>query len=1275
MEMEKKNPCKRIVDLVSLTPERANNLPDDLKEHVDKCSACQVEIQASKRLISILEDVGNEFTPSISPLELANRAMAGRQDQQQQSGGFNRWFIFAPTAIASVLLAFFFVVKPMMLKSTASKVKTAKGESSKLANLVAVKIISINAKGERKEVKNPTSQAIVTGHGEKAIVYLSDGTTMWVNHQTTLLVSKDSPRKIELDKGEIFLDVVRQGSLPSLNVKVPSGLVKVVGTKLNISARQDMSVVDVVRGKVIVESGGGSSSVTVGGEAILMKGRTPLIQAVDDLGVVAEWTSESSGEIVSSGFGKLKAKKPGEKKTREQALRLIDHKVKVKIQGRIVRTEVEEEFQNDTGTTLEGIYNFPLPPDAKIAALDLVVEGKWEHGAIVERSRGNKIWSGVIRNAAPKKKRRQKIEYIWVPGPWKDPALLNWKQGSDFELKIFPIPKHGSRRIRIAYTQVLKAIPGGRRYVLPLAKTTSGKAATSRFRFEATIGGVKSPDDIRVTPYEVESVKKGNSIVIKMDKKEFAPVGDIVVDIPNEKPAQEIFAYAYKKPGKEKSNGYAMVAIKPQLPFLVGTSSLDLVLVVDSSYSMQKARLGRAARVVELLAGEVGPKSRVTLMSCASHCKIHGAAFQVGSKTTATTMKNAVLSIKPLGSTRLVHMMDQASKVLKKHGINKKKARIIYLGDGVPTVGEMDTVELGKQVGHILGGTRLTTVGLGGTVDELSLRAMARASGGAFVNMVPGTRLRSIAFRVLQRQWGHPLRKAFLKLPRGAVQVAPGKIGDVLWPGEELLIAFRMEKEEVKGDIELSGVLETGKFKRTYKVNLKSTTSGGNAFLPRMWAERRIDDLQAQEGDKARDKIVKISTNHHVLSRFTSLIVLESPAMAKAFGVKDTRPAVEWSGDDATVTAQVQAPKEAKGSSSFMGSGKSKKSRKRPMANSISMDEISIISKSSSPRRSRRPRRRGGSFVPMRKVWYRVAKIRRYSGPQAKDWSELQKAKMKRTENPSSRERTRDLVRAYIKMGQLDKASEVANHWLKKDRLDAGALVALSGIATLRGDVSLSNLYLASALDVDPRNSAAHSRMFNLYRASGDFKMMCAHAITRSYLSSKNWEYAVEAARCDSDKTRHFTNLKGWRLKRAEKKVLKATSQGNMWERLMVDASWEGNQDVDVVVISPKGRILSWQGGAKRTKTRTINGRSSERLSISMEERGKYTIMLVARKGSKLAGKSLKGKVKLSSYDSTRIYPFTMESNTLRLSEIKIRSKFRYERVNGGRRFNRRRFK
>ena len=65
------------------------------------------------------------------------------------------------------------------------------------------------------------------------------------------------------------------------------------------------------------------------------------------------------------------------------------------------------------------------------------------------------------------------------------------------------------------------------------------------------------------------------------------------------------------------------------------------------------------------------------------------------------------------------------------------------------------------------------------------------------------------------------------------------------------------------------------------------------------------------------------------------------------------------------------------------------------------------------------------------------------------DAVELDRRKRKLEENTQSRDRTQRLVRWYVRTGNLDAAEKLANQWLAKDRMDAGVLIHLAGIAEL----------------------------------------------------------------------------------------------------------------------------------------------------------------------------------------------------------------------------------
>jgi ferric-dicitrate binding protein FerR (iron transport regulator)/Mg-chelatase subunit ChlD len=1252
-------------------------------------------------LVTLLEEHHAGCEPSVSPSELVERAMAGRKDVAERGdaagssaspspaagdierggeGGIlaflrrPRVWAVAAGAAAAVALA---VVAVMSWPQQGKNEREAKRSPRYVLAAVQCRSVAPSGKSVERECHPDGKNVLSTGRDERLEVTLSDETVVWLNHSTRVEIEKDENRALELVRGEALLDVVRQKGLPSLKVALPTGGVEVVGTKLQVKAQGEYSFVDVVRGKVVVEAGGKKRAVMAGGEAVLARNEEPVIQPASNLGVALEWAEVTHGRSEGpGGFGSLTARRPGKSDDDDQALRLVDHKVRVKVRGRMVRTEIEEEFFNDSNHTMEGIYKFPLPSDAKIAALDLEVNGEWKHGAVVERKRGDKIWRGVIRRATPKKKRKKREEFVWVPGPWRDPALLKWKQGNQFELRIFPIPKKGSRKVRIAYTQLLKPVPGGRRYVLPLAAAPSGKPRSEKFDLEVSIGGLSDSSELRISPYELSATEKKGEVVLGMKKESFAPKGDIVIDIPDDRPAREVQAYSYKSPTRGRREGFALLALRPKIPYKASAKRLDLLFVVDSSYSMQTARLKRAASMIETLTRELGAKDRVAVMSCATRCRMASEGFVAATPAAAERLKEKVAGLEPLGSSRLAAAFEKAGRFMEEAGVGPATGRVIYLGDGVPTVGEIETVPLAAKVKESLGGTRLTTVSLGGQIDELTMKALAHAGGGAFVSYPAGAKLGSVAFTVLQRQWAEPLREAGLLLPSGVSGPVPEEL-DEIWPGEEKLVAVRVSGD-IADEVVLTGKLDGEELERRYRVTLRPRPRGGNAFLPRLWAEMRIAMLEHKGGRSDRDEVVELSKRYHVLSRHTSLLVLESKAMAKAFGVEDTRPEVEWTGDadlheeeTAVLGGTGGGGGKSIGGGGFAADGLSAKPRRAAKSSVAPLMRGKVAAESaasSGPSSGQvwRPRRRPRRMIRMKRVWYRVAAISRHEGARKDESKELRERVAAFEKNPDSRDRTRELLRWYVRSGELTKAEETARHWLSKDRLDAGALVELAGISALKGKMEKGRELLASAVDVDPRNAKAHTRMYELYQAAGEETLMCDHALTRSIVASRNRDYAVSAARCDGDAARHLADLDDRARRKAKKELEQKPKQAkSFWDRLIVKGEWSGGRDVDIVVITPKGRVVSWMGGARRVKSRHVFSHRREALACSMWERGLYQIVMVPveRRGAGKGSAAINGKVTIESYKSKKTLSFASNGEPVRLARIRIRSKSKLVRA------------
>src|SRR5262245_59208981 len=152
------------------------------------------------------------------------------------------------------------------------------------------------------------------------------------------------------------------------------------------------------------------------------------------------------------GIGTMTARVPGSEAVVE-GVRLLSHHVRTVIQDGFARTEIEEEFLNETGRILEGRYVFPLPPRASISRLALWVGSTLVEGEIVERERASRIFRSIVNDTVRP----------------RDPALLEWVRGSEFSMTIFPIPAHAARKVVLGYDEVLAAEQGTLRYVLPLS--------------------------------------------------------------------------------------------------------------------------------------------------------------------------------------------------------------------------------------------------------------------------------------------------------------------------------------------------------------------------------------------------------------------------------------------------------------------------------------------------------------------------------------------------------------------------------------------------------------------------------------------------------------------------------------------------------------------------------------------------------------------------------------------------------------------------------------
>ena len=797
----------------------------------------------------------------------------------------------------------------------------AQGVSIRLANATEFAAATSGA-----EVQ--AGSTVRTDERTRLIMELSDGSTLTVNHNSEVTFDAERPRTLTLTRGDLVAEVAHLENGPHAFYRTPTGVVEVLGTKFVLSATEETASVRVTRGSVRVESVGtvgSTAEVKTGQEGLMPKAGAISVGPVTNLAQELAWselgTTENSTEPTISGVGELRASRPGEREETERPLTLAHHRSTVRIVGNVARTEIEETFQNDSEHTLEGIYKFPLPADARIASLQLEVDGVWEQGAFIERNRAQRIWRGVIRNATPQAQRVQNEEFIWVPGPWRDPALLEWQRGGKFELRIFPIAARSSRRIRIAYTQNI-APNGlqGRRYVHPLPQSADESTRIGRFEVDVRVAG--NEGEVAASGYEMAKTTDGDATQLRFASENFLPNGDLIVDYQLPNPDGEVRFWTFAgdatapvpEDTRERNNvvndaqrvlnndgrGYAVFAIRPDLPGWTESAERDYVFVVDSSQSMVGERFERASTLVSRIIGEMDRRDRFMVLTCDATCRSMTPDPAHPSGQMAGQVQSWLGTVEPAGSSDLTYAMGQAVESLEGKRQADRDVRVIYVGDGIASVGHRRAASIREEVDAMAeddAQVSYSAVGIGGDSDTTILQTVARAGRGHYVPYVPGQTMAGAALAVLQTTYGVSLTNAHVVLPDGVEDIAPTQLPTIRM-GEEVLVVGRLTGETIQGNVELSGKVAGQVFEQRYPVTVTTSRSLGNAFVPRQWAAARIGDLESEGRGEDEANIVALSKAFGVMSRYTSLLVLESEAMFRAFGVDRAQPTVQWTGEE-----------------------------------------------------------------------------------------------------------------------------------------------------------------------------------------------------------------------------------------------------------------------------------------------------------------------------------------------------------------------------------------
>ena len=544
---------------------------------------------------------------------------------------------------------------------------------------------------------------------------------------------------------------------------------------------------------------------------------------------------------------------PGVDVRLDQSLAIKYHHVDIQIKDQVATTRVDQVFVNDNPWTAEGTYIFPLPQGAAVSDFVMWVDGKAVHGEILEADEARTIYDDVVRRM-------------------KDPALLEYVGRKALKASVFPIPPGEERKIELEYSQILPVENGLVHYIYPLSTERFSSRPLEDLVVRAQIESREPLKAVYSSRHEVSIDREDDyHALLGLEQSDVLPDRDfeLFYTISSEKIGLNLLSFK-----EEGQDGFFLLLAAPDVK--VDEEEIvvkDIILVLDTSGSMQGEKMDQAKEAARYVLDHLNPLDRFAIVSFATTTRSFSPSLEPAAQ--ADKGKDFLDRLEAMGSTDINRAMIEAVGLAEE----VRPTTLIFLTDGLPTEGVTVTGAILDNVAREApDNVRIFSFGVGDDVDTDLLDQISMDNGGASTYVRPGEEIDE-EVSAFYRRVKMPVLSD-LSLDWGDIivdQVYPQRIPD-LFAGSQLIMLGRY-REGGPAKITLKGMVNQEERSYTYE-DLSFRKEGGDDFIPRLWATRAVGYYLTQirlYGEKQEwiDSIVSLSTRYGIITPYTSFLVQE----------------------------------------------------------------------------------------------------------------------------------------------------------------------------------------------------------------------------------------------------------------------------------------------------------------------------------------------------------------------------------------------------------------
>lgn len=532
----------------------------------------------------------------------------------------------------------------------------------------------------------------------------------------TIETSEDGRGRIRLDNGtNVVLDRSTRITLTAEGLQLDRGRIMIQGTAGANTSLQAAGATVLLSNAVIaasIEDKGarfycpsGEATVRKDGDKRILSGETAIVEngnikvepekAFNDWtgGMATPWSIHGKPQAaIGELWGRLST-------TVDEGgipLATRQHLVEARIEGETAITSVKTTYFNAGNDTVAGDFRMAIPPGALVS-----------HFAIRD---GNRDLNGKL--------------YPTNDSPISNSGLLTTQlawAGDGWVRGTLPIIAPGATAtVTVEYTEWLTPTNGRLSYRYPMA--SDGKRQVIG-EFRARI------DTSYANPIAIHAAQGAtvNGATVEMVKADYQPSSDLVVEMdlpPNT--LGNARSYVARPPEKDKGGAYLMV--RTELPPAQISPGVTLILLLDTSQSIDPAFLDAERALAESILEGLGSKDKILVLAADQDAHPVGPdALGPVSPERRKITRDALASLRPGGATDLGAALERAADALPN---DAPEGMVIYVGDGWPTIGDSTMDGIRARLARRAGGVpRLGAVAVGPLANRFALAGLVRGSG------------------------------------------------------------------------------------------------------------------------------------------------------------------------------------------------------------------------------------------------------------------------------------------------------------------------------------------------------------------------------------------------------------------------------------------------------------------------------------------------------------------------------------------------------------------